>query len=453
MFLDGQLVLPGRVVANFGPRLLVEDVKGNQHPCAPFGKKLQISCGDYVYWNPPQQDGDGYVVRVLPRFSQFQRADKRHPLGVVTLAANVDQVIAVAAPRPPINPFTVDRCLAAAIQMHTEVQQNMQADEHVAIQPDTDLAKSKRKMATSNRNLQAGIESGPDEYLVDEDPDDPSKPGTLRSTKEDERADERWLEQLEREQELEKMGVEGTDMGRLKIPMRRNKDLARKYLGRQPTAVLRPARAAAVPGTLAGPESAVIVFNKIDMLPELDEEERRQMRATIDDWRKIGYKVLEVSALEKRGLEELKEVLKKPREDGAPRVSILLGQSGTGKSTLLNALVPGLGVATRELAKNEHGKHTTTTVKLYHLPFGGAIIDSPGIQQYAPVAVGENEAVNGYIEIREAAVNCKFRNCKHDAEPHCAVKAGVEAGTISERRYRSYIRLLDILREYKNYRY
>lgn len=172
---------------------------------------------------------------------------------------------------------------------------------------------------------------------------------------------------------------------------------------------------------------AVVAANKADLAapapPALGEYER------------IGYPVIRVSASERTGVEELRGAL-------AGHCSILVGQSGVGKSSLLNALVPGTDLATGELSgATGEGRHTTTATVLHALPGGGEIIDSPGVRDYAPALDDPEIAVRGFREIAAAAPHCRFANCRHLREPDCAVKAAVEAGAICPRRYESYRRL------------
>lgn len=174
--------------------------------------------------------------------------------------------------------------------------------------------------------------------------------------------------------------------------------------------------------------AAGVVFNKSDRpaaeLPELAE------------YRAVGYPVLSVSAHEGTGMSELAALL-------AGHTSILVGQSGVGKSSLLNALVPGIDLATADLSTSTgEGRHTTTATVLHPLPGGGALLDSPGVRDYAPALDDPGCVEPGFREIAAAAAHCRFADCRHLREPNCAVKEAVEAGAISARRYESYRRLL-----------
>lgn len=150
----------------------------------------------------------------------------------------------------------------------------------------------------------------------------------------------------------------------------------------------------------------------------------------------IGYPTLRVSAHAAHGLDELRDAL-------AGRCSILVGQSGVGKSSLLNALLPGTEVATAQISTaTGEGRHRTTATTLYPLPGGGALLDSPGVRDFAPALGDPRLAATGFREIVDAAAHCRFANCRHMREPGCAVKDRVQAGAISARRYESYRRLL-----------
>jgi len=174
---------------------------------------------------------------------------------------------------------------------------------------------------------------------------------------------------------------------------------------------------------------ALVACNKVD-LPGADTLD------VLEEFQAAGYPVLRVSALAEAGLEALHASL-------AGHCSILVGQSGVGKSSLLNALLPGIDAATAQVSiATGEGRHRTTATTLYPLPGGGALLDSPGVRDFAPALGDPRLTAAGFREIVTAADHCRFANCRHMREPGCAVKAGVEAGTISARRYESYRRLL-----------
>jgi ribosome biogenesis GTPase / thiamine phosphate phosphatase len=184
---------------------------------------------------------------------------------------------------------------------------------------------------------------------------------------------------------------------------------------------------------LAGAEAmgaaALVACNKSD----LDAAPLEEMLA---DFAHVGYPVLFVSAHSETGLEPLRAQL-------AGRRSILVGQSGVGKSSLLNALLPGLELATAQVsAATGEGRHRTTATTLHSLPGGGALLDSPGVRDFAPALGDPRLAETGFREIVAVADGCRFSNCRHMREPGCAVKAAVDSGAIAARRYESYRRLL-----------
>ena len=179
--------------------------------------------------------------------------------------------------------------------------------------------------------------------------------------------------------------------------------------------------------------AALVACNKID-LPAAPVD-------CLEEFRTIGYPVLRVSALAEQGLNELRARL-------AGHRSILVGQSGVGKSSLLNALLPGIEAATAQIsAATGEGRHRTTATTLYPLPGGGALLDSPGVRDFAPALGDPRLAASGFREIVAAAGHCRFGNCRHMREPGCAVKQGVADGGISARRYESYRRLLRLTEE------
>ncbi|MEO0420899.1 MAG: ribosome small subunit-dependent GTPase A [Pseudomonadota bacterium] len=185
---------------------------------------------------------------------------------------------------------------------------------------------------------------------------------------------------------------------------------------------------------------ALIVRSKGD-LPSLDDDEDLLEQA-FAEWRDAGYDTLRVAISAPDTIEALAHAL---RQD----TSILVGQSGVGKSSLLNALVPDLDLATGELSESSgEGRHTTTAAHLHHLPDGGQVIDSPGVRDYAPGRVGEAEVAKGFRDIRALAEGCRFHNCLHMQEPDCAVRAALAGdgpGTLAPRRYESYRRLVRLM--------
>jgi ribosome biogenesis GTPase len=173
---------------------------------------------------------------------------------------------------------------------------------------------------------------------------------------------------------------------------------------------------------------ACIVFNKMELEAEpADLEALRVLTA-------VGYTCLQASAERQLGLDALRTQLR-------GHTAVLVGQSGVGKSSLLGALVPASDAQVGALIRDDEGRHTTTTTRLYMLPSGGALIDSPGVRDFAPAIDRLIAPALGFREIAALGGNCRFADCSHLREPHCAVRAAVEAGTVSARRYESYRRL------------
>ncbi|AWQ06316.1 ribosome small subunit-dependent GTPase A [Bordetella bronchiseptica] len=189
---------------------------------------------------------------------------------------------------------------------------------------------------------------------------------------------------------------------------------------------------------LAGAWSAdiepVIVLNKIDLPNGLD-----AARARLEPLRRLGVPVIELSAQDHAMVHERLA----PRLAG--RTSLLLGQSGMGKSTLLNTLVPHAQAATREYsAALDMGRHTTTSTRLYHLPEpGGDLIDSPGFQAFGLQHLNGEQILRGFPEFAPHIEHCRFYNCTHRHEPGCGVLAALQAGQIDAGRYALYLRILD----------
>ncbi|WIM06618.1 MAG: ribosome small subunit-dependent GTPase A [Candidatus Nitricoxidivorans perseverans] len=167
---------------------------------------------------------------------------------------------------------------------------------------------------------------------------------------------------------------------------------------------------------------ALIVLNKCDL-----EDRTEAARAQLAPFAALGYPVLGLAA--KRDVAPLLPWL-------SGHISVLVGQSGMGKSTLVNALVPSAAAATREISDAlDSGKHTTTHARLYRLDSEGAIIDSPGLQEFGLAHLSFGEIEHGFPEFRPTLGQCRFHDCRHAAEPGCAVKALVDAGAVDRRRY------------------
>ena len=175
---------------------------------------------------------------------------------------------------------------------------------------------------------------------------------------------------------------------------------------------------------------ALIVLNKCDITAGL-ESARKQLETFV----KAGHDVLELSA--KGDVASLRAKL-------AGHVSLLVGQSGMGKSTITNALIPEADARTREIsAVLDSGKHTTTHARLYPLPGGGELIDSPGLQSFGLAHLTKNEIECGFLEIRALLGTCRFRDCSHIKEPDCAIRAARDAGDFDARRYATLLQILD----------
>lgn len=177
-----------------------------------------------------------------------------------------------------------------------------------------------------------------------------------------------------------------------------------------------------------------IVFNKKDLYSPDDAILCRGLRRIYEA---IGYKTLLVSAASGEGLDELRQLL-----DG--KTTLISGHSGVGKSSLVNALQPGLELRTQELSDHSgKGLHTTTFAEMFPIGASGFLIDTPGIKELGFINLEPLDVAHNYRELFDASPGCKFNNCLHVNEPDCAVKAAVEAGKISELRYQSYLSVLE----------
>jgi ribosome biogenesis GTPase len=176
----------------------------------------------------------------------------------------------------------------------------------------------------------------------------------------------------------------------------------------------------------------LIIINKLDLAwknPELN--------ADIEIYRRIGYPVLLVSAVSGEGLEELKQTLQ-------GKLSVFIGKSGVGKTSLLNAIQPGLGLRVKTVSNGEVGKgrHTTTHLEMFELDFGGALVDTPGMREFGLWNIAGEELADLFPEMAMFVGQCKFGlSCHHDREPGCAIRKAVVAGAVSPYRYQSYMRL------------
>jgi ribosome biogenesis GTPase / thiamine phosphate phosphatase len=183
---------------------------------------------------------------------------------------------------------------------------------------------------------------------------------------------------------------------------------------------------------------AIILFNKKDTW-------RKKEEAQFAEWREIyetiGYTVAATSIHQLEGLETIKRLL-------ANKTTLLSGHSGVGKSSLLNVLFPDMNLRTGEVSDwSGKGLHTTTFAEMHNLPFGGRVIDTPGVREFGLVDIDRDELAQYFPEMRNLMNDCQFNNCQHMNEPGCAIKAAVQAGQISSDRYYSYMNIRESIRE------
>lgn len=179
----------------------------------------------------------------------------------------------------------------------------------------------------------------------------------------------------------------------------------------------------------------VIVINKVDLLSDADDHD--YLEAVKSLYEIIGYKVIKMNALAGDGLEELQQAL-------AGKVTLLSGNSGVGKSSIINLVLPGLNLKTGNVSESHHtGMHTTTFSEMFDLPGGGSVIDTPGVKGFGTIDFDKAEVAHYFKEIFKISANCKYNNCTHTHEPGCAVRDAVENHYISESRYQSYLSILE----------
>jgi ribosome biogenesis GTPase / thiamine phosphate phosphatase len=184
----------------------------------------------------------------------------------------------------------------------------------------------------------------------------------------------------------------------------------------------------------------IIVFNKADLYKKKEEEKFALLK---EMYERIGYTVKKISVETNDGVEEIKNLLK-------DKVTLLSGHSGVGKSSFLNKIFPEMNLKTQDVSGwSGKGLHTTTFAEMFDVPFGGKIIDTPGIRELGLVDIPKQELAHYFPEMRALMNNCQFNNCMHTEEPNCAIKAAVNSNIIAADRYISYRNILDSIDEKK----
>jgi ribosome biogenesis GTPase len=179
--------------------------------------------------------------------------------------------------------------------------------------------------------------------------------------------------------------------------------------------------------------SPVILLNKADLI---NDDNRAELEAMLEEFRQIGYEVRHTAALDGQ-LGDLLDFIN-------GRTVVFVGQSGVGKSSIVNALLPDVQQKTAEIsAGSQLGQHTTTTARLFHLPGGGELIDSPGIREFGLWHITREQLLEGFVDFRPFLGLCRFRNCAHAAEPGCALHGAVTEGKLSARRLASFHKLAE----------
>ena len=179
---------------------------------------------------------------------------------------------------------------------------------------------------------------------------------------------------------------------------------------------------------------ATIIINKTDLYGEAEVEKMNYLTSM---YGKVGYDCIQISVREMTGLDTLKSIMK-------DKITLVSGNSGVGKTTLLNTFNPELDLKTGEISDyHKQGRHITTFPEMHKMPFGGFVIDTPGIKGFGVVDMERNEIYHFFREIFRISKNCKFNNCLHLDEPGCAVRTAVENGDIDYLRYRSYLNIMD----------
>lgn len=179
---------------------------------------------------------------------------------------------------------------------------------------------------------------------------------------------------------------------------------------------------------------AILLFNKLDAYSP---DELAEMKYLAMLYREIGYQCIGISSLTGKNVEKVQDLMR-------DKTSLVSGHSGTGKSTLINAIEPGLDLRTSEISlQHQQGQHTTTFAEMFDLSFGARIIDTPGIKGFGVVDIEREELGNYFPEFFARKPDCRFHNCLHLDEPQCAVKDALEEGNVAWSRYRSYLQILE----------
>lgn len=187
---------------------------------------------------------------------------------------------------------------------------------------------------------------------------------------------------------------------------------------------------------------AVVLFNKLDLYREKEKAVYERLKNVYES---VGYTVIGASLRNREGIGAVQDLLKN-------KTTLVSGHSGVGKSTFINAVLPGAQVRTQDVSGwSGKGQHTTTFAEMYDLPFGGKIIDTPGMKEFGLVDVEKAELSGYFPEMRARLNDCQFNNCLHVNEPGCAVKEAIISGAIDEDRYVSYVNILDSIDEQKRY--
>jgi ribosome biogenesis GTPase / thiamine phosphate phosphatase len=208
------------------------------------------------------------------------------------------------------------------------------------------------------------------------------------------------------------------------------------FAAAQPSPSLKMLDRFLVAGEKSEIEKLVIVINKIDLL-----KDREQIETSFLPYAEMGYQVLYTSALQREGIEPLRDLL-------ADKISVFTGPSGVGKTSLLNAVQPGLGRVVKEVSqRRKEGLHTTRDSELVKLDVGGYLADTPGMRSLTVWDVEPDELDAYFIDVAPYVSRCRFGDCTHHNEPKCAVRQAVDEGKISKARYQSYLQLRDELEE------
>lgn len=455
-------ILFGRVQAMLGASILVADTTPEKlslprrkrlpfrKNCFHKGKEMKLVCGDeVVWWAGPTLESPGKVMKILPRKNVFARTrvDWKGNAQEVILASNIAQMAIIIAPRPRFNTKLLDRYLAAARDCHIPA---------VIIFTKMDL------MPSSLPRPEAGLQNDDVDQMMQKQIE-----SFVRTKLEEERAkeqeedDERRGRHVRDEEEQQPEQGESTQdeisarrMERVRERQtRRLEKQSEKNASDQQDQNQQNDQDEATQQDDQGEENDENEEYFEDDEGRFDhyditESEWLKMEELLSEYHKLNYAIFRISSKTGEGTDDLRKFF----DCRSP--TLLVGQTGSGKSALLNVLCPDLALSTRTLSGKMQGRHTTTTILEHILPSGCRVMDSPGFSNYGPRRMRPTDVANSFVEFQGPMQLCRYpKRCLHINEQDCGVRKAVDLGLVSKSRYESYVELVEIMEGFwKKYR-